>query len=179
MAFTSTKIPGEEPLVICMACDTLATLSRSCRDFLRQRFSKDVLPKLISVLESSVDSGKKAGPAYVHTAAHKLQHAILNLVGPLCQELDIAENELNDLCCACLGYLSCRQPPTLQEACKNAFSCFITLEPDATWLLLNYVCTIHLPPLPSPEFTVIMFKSHPQGKEFEGNVRAILSKQEY
>ncbi|PIK49361.1 hypothetical protein BSL78_13751 [Apostichopus japonicus] len=109
------RFQDEEPLVVCTACDTLTTLSHSCGDFLRQRVTKDVLPRLISVLESSATTSRKAGPAYGHTAAHKLQLAVLKLIGPLCQQLDIGENDLNNLSYVCLEYLSARQPVSLQE----------------------------------------------------------------
>ncbi|XP_071840476.1 TELO2-interacting protein 1 homolog isoform X2 [Apostichopus japonicus] len=168
------RFQDEEPLVVCTACDTLTTLSHSCGDFLRQRVAKDVLPRLISVLESSATTSRKAGPAYVHTAAHKLQLAALKLIGPLCQQLDIGENDLHHLSYVCLEYLSARQPVSLQEASRRTFSCFLELDADSLWLLLSEVCQSHQLTPASPEFPVVKFPTYGRAKEFEGNCRTLL-----
>lgn len=69
----------------------LCTLAQKCGDFLRQRFSKDVLPKLSSSLRSQAPASARAGPVYSHTLAFKLQLAVLQGLGPLCEALDMGE----------------------------------------------------------------------------------------
>lgn len=69
----------------------LCTLAQKCGDFLRQRFSKDVLPKLTSSLLSQAAASARAGPVYNHTLAYKLQLAVLQGLGSLCEKLDMGE----------------------------------------------------------------------------------------
>lgn len=69
----------------------LCTLAQKCGDFLRQRFSKDVLPKLTSSLLSQAPASARAGPVYSHTLAFKLQLAVLQGLGSLCEKLDMGE----------------------------------------------------------------------------------------
>ncbi|XP_054701459.1 TELO2-interacting protein 1 homolog isoform X2 [Grus americana] len=121
----------------------LCTLAQKCGDFLRQRFSKDVLPKLTSSLLSQAPASARAGPVYNHTLAFKLQLAVLEGLGSLCEKLDMGENDLNKVADACLIYLSAKQPTKLQEAAQSVFLHLMHVDPDSTWLLLNEVCCPH------------------------------------
>lgn len=67
----------------------LQTLGSRCGDFLRSRFCKDVLPKLASSLITQAPISARAGPVYSHTLAFKLQLAVLQGLGPLCESLDL------------------------------------------------------------------------------------------
>lgn len=67
----------------------LCTLGEKCGDFLRRRVSKEVLPKLSSSLARQAPVSAKAGPVYSHTLAYKLQLAVLQGLGSLCQRLDL------------------------------------------------------------------------------------------
>lgn len=67
----------------------LRTLGGTCGDFLRNRFCKDVLPKLASSLVTQAPVSARAGPVYSHTLAFKLQLAVLQGLGPLCERLDL------------------------------------------------------------------------------------------
>ena len=66
----------------------LCTLGETCGDFLRRRVSKEVLPKLSSSLAHQAPISAKDGPVYTHTVAYKLQLAVLQGLGSLCQRLD-------------------------------------------------------------------------------------------
>ncbi|XP_075624857.1 TELO2-interacting protein 1 homolog isoform X2 [Balearica regulorum gibbericeps] len=121
----------------------LCTLAQKCGDFLRQRFSKDVLPKLTSSLLSQAPASARAGPVYNHTLAFKLQLAVLEGLGSLCEKLDMGESDLNKVADACLIYLSAKQPTKLQEAAQSVFLHLMHVDPDSTWLLLNEVCCPH------------------------------------
>ncbi|XP_053429654.1 TELO2-interacting protein 1 homolog isoform X2 [Nycticebus coucang] len=129
----------------------LRTLAGKCGDFLRRRFCKDVLPKLAGSLVTQAPISARAGPVYSHTLAFKLQLAVLQGLGPLCERLDLGEGDLNKVADACLIYLSAKQPVKLQEAARSVFLHLMKVDPDSTWLLLNGLyCPVQLtPPHPS------------------------------
>ncbi|NWU06271.1 TTI1 protein, partial [Cephalopterus ornatus] len=135
-----TRLISDDPLAVLRAFKVLCTLAQTCGDFLRQRFSKDVLPKLTSSLLSQAPASARAGPVYSHTLAFKLQLAVLQGLGSLCQRLDMGESDLNKVADACLIYLSAKQPVKLQEAAQSVFLHLMQVDPDSTWLLLNEVC---------------------------------------
>ncbi|NXA03582.1 TTI1 protein, partial [Sapayoa aenigma] len=135
-----TRLISDDPLAVLRAFKVLCTLARTCGDFLRQRFSKDVLPKLTSSLLSQAPVSARAGPVYSHTLGFKLQLAVLQGLGSLCKRLDMGESDLNKVADACLIYLSAKQPVKLQEAAQSVFLHLMCVDPDSTWLLLNEVC---------------------------------------
>ncbi|XP_021402996.1 TELO2-interacting protein 1 homolog isoform X2 [Lonchura striata] len=135
-----TRLISDDPLAVLRAFKVLCTLAQTCGDFLRQRFSKDVLPKLTSSLLSQAPVSARAGPVYSHTLAFKLQLAVLQGLGSLCEELDMGESDLNKVADACLIYLSAKQPVKLQEAAQSVFLHLMHVDPDSTWLLLSEVC---------------------------------------
>uniref|UniRef100_A0A670ZLC3 TELO2 interacting protein 1 n=1 Tax=Pseudonaja textilis TaxID=8673 RepID=A0A670ZLC3_PSETE len=110
------RLVNDDPLAVLGAFKVLCTLGAHSGDFLRSRFSKDVLPKLAASLVAQAPTSAQAGPVYSHTLAFKLQLAVLQGLGSLCQALDLGENDLNTVVEACLPYLSARQPVRLQEA---------------------------------------------------------------
>jgi hypothetical protein len=80
-------------------------LGGKCGDFLRSRFCKDVLPKLAGSLATQAPISARAGPVYSHTLAFKLQLAVLQGLGPLCESLDLGRYHLSSLGhrpCVCL-----------------------------------------------------------------------------
>ncbi|NWV69920.1 TTI1 protein, partial [Malurus elegans] len=135
-----TRLISDDPLAVLRAFKVLCTLAQTCGDFLRRRFSKDVLPKLTSSLLSQAPASARAGPVYSHTLAFKLQLAVLQGLGSLCERLDMGESDLNKVADACLIYLSAKQPVKLQEAAQSVFLHLMHVDPDSTWLLLNEVC---------------------------------------
>ncbi|NWI90880.1 TTI1 protein, partial [Pitta sordida] len=86
-----TRLISDDPLAVLRAFKVLCSLARRCGDFLRARFSKDVLPKLTSSLLSQAPASARAGPVYSHTLAFKLQLAVLQGLGSLCEKLDMGE----------------------------------------------------------------------------------------
>ncbi|KFQ29975.1 TELO2-interacting protein 1, partial [Merops nubicus] len=86
-----TRLISDDPLAVLRAFKVLCALAQECGDFLRQRFSKDVLPKLTSSLLSQAPASARAGPVYAHTLAFKLQLAVLQGLGSLCEKLDMGE----------------------------------------------------------------------------------------
>ncbi|XP_025962885.2 TELO2-interacting protein 1 homolog isoform X1 [Dromaius novaehollandiae] len=139
-----TRLISDDPLAVLRAFKVLCTLAQKCGDFLRQRFSKDVLPKLASSLLSQAPASARAGPVYSHTLAFKLQLAVLQGLGSLCEKLDMGESDLNKVADACLIYLSAKQPMKLQEAAQSVFLHLMHVDPDTTWLLLNELYCPHL-----------------------------------
>uniref|UniRef100_A0A8C6PFI6 TELO2 interacting protein 1 n=1 Tax=Nothobranchius furzeri TaxID=105023 RepID=A0A8C6PFI6_NOTFU len=131
------RLTADDPLAVLRAFRVLCTLGEACGDFLRRRVSKEVLPRLTSSLTRQAPVSAKAGPVYTHTLAYKLQLAVLQGLGSLCQRLDLGEADLDAVCEACLPYLSCRQPVRLQEACLSVFQHLIQVDPDTFWFTLN------------------------------------------
>ncbi|XP_022448154.1 TELO2-interacting protein 1 homolog isoform X4 [Monodon monoceros] len=114
------RLTNDDPLAVLRAFKVLRTLGGKCGDFLRNRFCKDVLPKLAGSLVSQAPISARAGPVYFHTLAFKLQLAVLQGLGPLCERLDLGEGDLNKVADACLIYLSAKQPVKLQEAARRS-----------------------------------------------------------
>ncbi|XP_058989231.1 TELO2-interacting protein 1 homolog isoform X3 [Mustela lutreola] len=113
------RLTSDDPLVVLRAFKVLRTLGGKCGDFLRSRFCKDILPQLAGSLVTQAPVSARAGPVYTHTLAFKLQLAVLQGLGPLCERLDLGEGDLNKVADACLIYLSAKQPVKLQEAARR------------------------------------------------------------
>ncbi|NXI62580.1 TTI1 protein, partial [Anseranas semipalmata] len=172
-----TRLISDDPLAVLRAFKVLCTLAQKCGDFLRQRFSKDVLPKLTSSLLSQAPASARAGPVYNHTLAFKLQLAVLQGLGSLCEKLDMGESDLNKVADACLIYLSAKQPMKLQEAAQSVFLHLMHVDPDSTWLLLNEVCCPHLYEPPHTSLQPVKLRGMGrQRNEFTDNVLLLLEK---
>nr|XP_012310460.1 TELO2-interacting protein 1 homolog [Aotus nancymaae]XP_012310461.1 TELO2-interacting protein 1 homolog [Aotus nancymaae]XP_012310462.1 TELO2-interacting protein 1 homolog [Aotus nancymaae] len=145
------RLTRDAPLAVLRAFKVLRTLGSKCGDFLRSRFCKDVLPKLAGSLVTQAPISARAGPVYLHTLAFKLQLAVLQGLGPLCERLDLGEGDLNKVADACLIYLSAKQPVKLQEAARSVFLHLMKVDPDSTWFLLSELyCPMQFtPPHPS------------------------------
>ncbi|XP_045688729.1 TELO2-interacting protein 1 homolog [Phyllostomus hastatus] len=145
------RLTNDDPRAVLRAFEVLRTLGGKCGDFLRSRFCKDVLPKLASSLVTQAPISARAGPVYSHTLAFKLQLAVLQGLGPLCERLDLGEGDLNKVADACLIYLSAKQPVKLQEAARRVFLHLMKVDPDSTWFLLHelYCPEQFIPPHPS------------------------------
>ncbi|NWY57363.1 TTI1 protein, partial [Chionis minor] len=172
-----TRLISDDPLAVLRAFKVLCTLGEKCGDFLRQRFSKDVLPKLTSSLLSQAPASARAGPVYNHTLAFKLQLAVLQGLGSLCEKLDMGESDLNKVADACLIYLSAKQPMKLQEAAQSVFLHLMCVDPDSTWLLLNEVYCPHQYEPPHTSLQPVKLSGMGrQRNEFTDNVLLLLEK---
>nr|XP_054500593.1 TELO2-interacting protein 1 homolog [Agelaius phoeniceus] len=171
-----TRLINDDPLAVLRAFKVLCTLGQTCGDFLRQRFSKDVLPKLTSSLLSQAPVSARAGPVYSHTLAFKLQLAVLQGLGSLCEKLDMGESDLNKVADACLIYLSAKQPVKLQEAAQSVFLHLMHVDPDSTWLLLSEECC---PPCQPPHASLQPLRLGGMGRprnELTDNVLLLLQR---
>ncbi|KFQ86316.1 TELO2-interacting protein 1, partial [Phoenicopterus ruber ruber] len=172
-----TRLISDDPLAVLRAFKVLCTLAHKCGDFLRQRFSKDVLPKLTSSLLSQAPVSARAGPVYSHTLAFKLQLAVLQGLGSLCEKLDMGESDLNKVADACLIYLSAKQPVKLQEAAQSVFLHLMHVDPDSTWLLLNEVWCPHGYEPPHVSLRPVKLRGMGrQRNEFTDNVLVLLER---
>ncbi|KAF1507499.1 hypothetical protein FQV19_0000091, partial [Eudyptula minor] len=172
-----TRLISDDPLAVLRAFKVLCTLAQKCGDFLRQRFSKDVLPKLTSSLLSQAPASARAGPVYNRTLAFKLQLAVLQGLGSLCEKLDMGESDLNKVADACLIYLSAKQPMKLQEAAQSVFLHLMHVDPDSTWLLLNEVCCPHQYEPPHTSLRPVKLSGMGrQRNEFTDNVLLLLER---
>uniref|UniRef100_A0A673BG83 TELO2-interacting protein 1 homolog n=1 Tax=Sphaeramia orbicularis TaxID=375764 RepID=A0A673BG83_9TELE len=172
------RLTADDPLAVLRAFRVLCTLGETCGDFLRRRVSKEVLPKLSSSLARQAPISAKAGPVYTHTLAYKLQLAVLQGLGSLCQRLDLGEADLDAVCEACLPYLSCRQPVQLQEACLSVFRHLIQVDPDAFWFTLNELhCPYPYTP-PHPDLQPILLNGMGRPRdEYSDNVLKLLKEE--
>ncbi|XP_018530805.1 TELO2-interacting protein 1 homolog [Lates calcarifer] len=172
------RLTVDDPLAVLRAFRVLCTLGETCGDFLRRRVSKEVLPKLSSSLARQAPISAKAGPVYSHTVAYKLQLAVLQGLGSLCQRLDLGEADLDAVCEACLPYLSCRQPIRLQEACLSVFRHLIQVDPDTFWFTLNelHCPSSYIPPHPDLQPVQLSGMGRPRD-EYSDNVLKLLEEE--
>uniref|UniRef100_A0A3P9K4J8 TELO2-interacting protein 1 homolog n=1 Tax=Oryzias latipes TaxID=8090 RepID=A0A3P9K4J8_ORYLA len=170
------RLTADDPLAVLRAFRVLCTLGETCGDFLRSRVSKEVLPKLSRSLSRQAPVSAKAGPVYTHSLAYKLQLAVLQGLGALCQSLDLGEADLDAVCEACLPYLSCRQPIRLQEAGLSVFQHLIQVDPDTFWFTLNelYCPSPYTPPHPDLHPIQLSGMGRPRD-EFSDNVLKLLT----
>ncbi|KAM4842704.1 LOW QUALITY PROTEIN: TELO2-interacting protein 1 homolog [Thomomys bottae] len=174
------RLTNDDPLTVLRAFKVLQTLGGKCGDFLRSRFCKDVLPKLAGSLATQAPISARAGPVYSHTLAFKLQLAVLQGLGPLCESLDLGEGDLNKVADACLIYLSTKQPVKLQEAARSVFLHLMKVDPDFTWLLLNQLyCPLQFTP-PHPSLHPVQLQGAPmQQNLYSTNVLRLLQELEH
>ncbi|XP_047397176.1 TELO2-interacting protein 1 homolog [Sciurus carolinensis] len=169
------RLTNDDPLAVLRAFKVLQTLGGKCGDFLRNRFCKDVLPKLAGSLVTQAPISARAGPVYSHTLAFKLQLAVLQGLGPLCQRLDLGEGDLNKVADACLIYLSTKQPVKLQEAARSVFLHLMKVDPDSTWFLLNDLyCPLPLTPPHASLHPVLLRGASVQQSPYATNVLRLL-----
>ncbi|KAG8517828.1 TELO2-interacting protein 1 [Galemys pyrenaicus] len=169
------RLTNDDPLAVLRAFQVLRTLGGECGDFLRSRFCKDVLPKLAGSLVAQAPVSARAGPVYSHTLAFKLQRAVLQGLGPLCERLDLGEGDLNKVADACLIYLSAKQPVKLQEAARSVFLHLMKVDPDSIWFLLNELYCPEQPTLPHPNLHPVQLRGAPgQQNPYKANVLRLL-----
>ncbi|KAM3617212.1 uncharacterized protein V6R79_003431 [Siganus canaliculatus] len=169
------RLTADDPLAVLRAFRVLCTLGEICGDFLRRRVSKEILPKLSSSLVQQAPISAKAGPVYSHTLAFKLQLAVLQGLGSLCQRLDLGEADLDAVCEACLPYLSCRQPVRLQEASLSVFRHLIQVDPDTFWFTLNELHCPHSYSPPHPDLQPVKLSGMGRPRdEYSDNVLKLL-----
>lgn len=169
------RLTNDDPLAVLRAFQVLRTLGGKCGDFLRSRFCKDILPKLAASLAAQAPVSARAGPVYSHTLAFKLQLAVLQGLGPLCERLDLGEGDLNKVADACLIYLSAKQPMKLQEAARSVFLHLMKVDPDSTWFILNELYCPEPPRPPHPSlFPVQLRGGHGQQNPYKANVLCLL-----
>ncbi|XP_006874792.1 PREDICTED: TELO2-interacting protein 1 homolog [Chrysochloris asiatica] len=169
------RLTNDDPLAVLRAFKVLRTLGGKCGDFLRSRFCKDVLPKLAGSLVTQAPISARAGPVYSHMLAFKLQLAVLQGLGPLCESLELGEGDLNKVADACLIYLSAKQPVKLQEAARSIFLHLMKVDPDSTWFLLNELyCPQELTPPHPSLYPVRLRGALGQQNPYTGNVQCLL-----
>ncbi|XP_055977188.1 TELO2-interacting protein 1 homolog [Sorex fumeus] len=169
------RLTNDDPLAVLRAFQVVRTLGGTCGDFLRSRFCKDVLPKLASSLGAQAPVSARAGPIYSHTLAFKLQLAVLQGLGPLCERLDLGEGDLNKVAGACVIYLSAKQPVKLQEAARSVFLHLMKVDPDSTWFLLHELYCPEPPAPPHPSLQPVQLQGTPAPQNpYKANVLRLL-----
>ncbi|XP_039592020.1 TELO2-interacting protein 1 homolog isoform X2 [Polypterus senegalus] len=170
------RLTNDDPLVVLRAFKVLCTLCEICKDFLKRRVSKEVLPKMTGSLMKQAAVSAKAGPIYTHTLAYKLQLSVLQGLGALACRLDLVDGDIDVILEACLPYLSCRQPLKLQEASISVFQHLIKTDPDAVWLSLTEVfCPYSYSPQRSTFHDIQLSGMGKSRDEFSDNIVKLLS----
>lgn len=156
------RFGDKELQVVMKAFDTLCVIAYFSKDFLRKRFCKEILPKILSVLQdqSRKSVGLSKNPfsrsdtsittpwhkamassqdtvAYTHSVAFKLQQKALQGLGPLVKDVEINRSDLIKVSQACLSYLSVKQPSQLQNDALTLFRNLIEIDSDVIWLQLT------------------------------------------
>jgi len=139
------RCSDSELQVAAKAFNVICNLGSHSGDFIRRKFTKDLLPKLLAFLSknSRPDAFKMSNITYSHTTLFKLQLTVLNNLGPLLLNSTVSFNELHDVCNACRNYLSSHQPSEFQTAAVCLFKCLIDLDRDALWLFLSDIFSPH------------------------------------
>ena len=175
----TTRCTDSELQVVAEAFRLICNLGDHSGTFLRRKFSKDVLPKLLTFLGkySKADAGRTSAVTYSHTTLFKLQVAVLKKLGPLLLSSTVSVKELHAVCCACQNYLSSRQPKDLQNASVYLFKCLIDYDPDAVWFFLSDIYSSQC--CFKPQFnnfnTITVAGTQDHKSEFACNVSYLLS----
>ncbi|KAF2903943.1 hypothetical protein ILUMI_02227 [Ignelater luminosus] len=113
----------DDSVIINHSFQLLVTLARLSKDFIRSRTAKDVLPQIKKILIdlSKLSYLKDAGAAYRYTQAYKLQITIVQQLGRVITDLDLADCYINEAMEAVILYLDDKQPLPLQEAAVGFF----------------------------------------------------------
>ncbi|GBM81444.1 TELO2-interacting protein 1 [Araneus ventricosus] len=130
---------SEDQVVVLQAFRVLLVIADECRDFVRSRVLKDVVPKLTSLLKKSYSSSllKNNFRNYQWTNSCKLQLNVLSEIGSLFCKLDVSEKDLAHLAQVCIPYLQNEQPRVFQEAAFKTLKALATVDADAIWWYLN------------------------------------------
>ncbi|XP_028849984.1 TELO2-interacting protein 1 homolog isoform X2 [Denticeps clupeoides] len=168
------RLTNDHPLAVRRAFTVLCTMGETCKDFLRKRVSKEVMPKLTASLSRQAVVSSKAAPIYTQTLAYKLQLTVVEGLGPLCVSLDLADSDLDLVWDACVPYLSSCQPQKLQDACLSTFHALHQLDPDSCWLTLSDLYSPEPDPPPHCDLWPPPLRASAQINEFTENVQKLL-----
>ncbi|CAL1275574.1 unnamed protein product [Larinioides sclopetarius] len=152
---------SEDQVVVLQAFKVLLVIADECRDFVRSRILKDIVPKLTSLLKKSYSSSllKNNFRNYQWTNSCKLQLNVLSDIGSLFCKLDVSEKDIAQLVQVCIPYLQNEQPRIFQEAAFKTLEALASIDADAIWWYLNetyssepylmpphkYLQTVHFP----------------------------------
>lgn len=146
-------------------------MSESCRDFIRARAIKDVLPKIMLFLKKQAKESykKDMASAYRFTIAYLFQLEGLQGIGYLAKHLNINGPELWMVVNGLLPYLNSWQPKPLQEAALHSFRYFMNLDFNAVWYFLSQLLTEG-----STYDAITVLSTTTASHEFEKNVKILV-----
>lgn len=116
------RFKDKDVIVMKRSFHCLQIMSRTCRDFIRVRTIKEVIPRIVSFLrsQSKVSFKKDRASAYRFTVGYQFQMDILSGIGAIAVELDLRDKELWQLIVEIIPYVSTYQPIPLQESAVSA-----------------------------------------------------------
>ena len=129
------RLTDEDASVARTAFDCIKVLSEVCGDFVRQRMSTDVLPRMISFLTShSLDAIRtETRIGHQFTITYKYQLEALESIGQIVYGLELQGKNLWRVIQTVLLYVSDDQPKELKEAAMTSLSFIQLLDSDSVW----------------------------------------------
>ena len=128
--------------VVSSAFKVICNLGIHSGTFMRRRFTKDVLPKLLLFLKDNAKPNVLAkSVTHSHTTLFKLQLVLLKNLGSLLLNATVGYKDIDSVCHACVQYLSAHHPLALQKAAVSLYEQLIKLDTDALWLFLSDRCS--------------------------------------
>ncbi|XP_071944583.1 TELO2-interacting protein 1 homolog [Antedon mediterranea] len=119
------------------AVKCVTSLANCCRDFLKKRVLKDVLPNLTQYIKQQTKYSLKKDSLYHHKLEYKLQLSIIKNIGQICVKSGIDGLDVLRLAIVCLPYLDSNQPITLRTSTETLMEQLKTVEYDAIELMLE------------------------------------------
>ena len=128
-------------IVIKNAFPCLLQMSKTSKDFIRLRTTKEVLPKLLSFLKSQAKLSykKNDNSGYKFTLAYNIQMDILHGIGHLAVNIHLQEHDLWKVIIFIIPYLNSFQPISLQQAAHDALITLSNLDKNSGWFFVKLV----------------------------------------
>ena len=155
-------------LVTTKAVELLHVLTKTCRDFLRRRVSKEIWPSLTRRLKSLAVESSNPNELYHQSQLFKLQKMILEHIGHFTKELDLSGEDVEMVVHACVPYFSPDQPLCLQSTAAECVKEVSRFYPDVVWFVLVQLTSQELPPPPCVNFkplNIVKVACHPKSSE--------------
>ena len=155
-------------LVTTKAVELLHVLTKTCRDFLRRRVSKEIWPSLTRRLKNLAVESSNPNELYHQSQLFKLQKMILEHIGHFTKELDLRGEDVEMVVHACVPYFSPDQPLCLRSTAVECVKEVSRFYPDVVWFVLVQLTSQEPPPPPCVNFkplNIVKVACHPKSSQ--------------
>ena len=116
-------------------------MSKTSKDFIRLRTTKEVLPKLLSFLKSQAKLSykKNDNSGYKFTLAYNIQMDILHGIGYLTVNIHLQEHDLWKVIITVIPCLNSFEPTPLQQAAHDVLITLSNLDKNSVWFFVKLV----------------------------------------